>query len=483
MKLRNLFYLLLALPLVFAACETPGDDKTPEEPKVATLTVKTDAKTFDAEGGSAIIAYTLKDAPEGAAVSVTCEANWVVDLDVTPSSVMFDVKANDSEEARETKVVISYEEQVFEVPVQQEGKEAVVAPAAPKFELTSNELMEFPYTKGSGTVYFTLENPVEGVNVEAKSNADWLTISTIGDGTIDFFVAANEGEEEREATITATYGKYLDPIVVTVKQAYYIDPSTVVNEFEVIECFATCLNGGSQWDVIFIEKVENRGEIQTRISFALEEANTQRITDGTYTVENGGILLNTANLNGFSTYHSNSDATDIYAAEFVVSTDTVNKLITFTGTFSAGAVNVQLNYTGEVRGMDLGEAVSGAIEHTRWKSFQKNWQENKELLFTAISSDGSLTAVFDFYDYDDSKVLAEGTYEVSPYYDGIGAHLRASSYFKYNGVEAQLESGSATVEHITGGYKITYTVVDKNKREFTGVIEGTLTGDNAVNPA
>ena len=90
--------------------------------------------------------------------------------------------------------------------------------------------------------------------------------------------------------------------------------------------------------------------------------------------------------------------------------------------------------------------------------------------------------MFDFYDYDDSKVLAEGTYEVSPYYDGIGAHLRASSYFKYNGVEAQLESGSAIVEHITGGYKITYNVVDKNKREFTGVIEGPL-GNGGVNPA
>ena len=125
----------------------------------------------------------------------------------------------------------------------------------------------------------------------------------------------------------------------------------------------------------------------------------------------------------------------------------------------------------------------GSERRAKWKRFEKNYQDNKELLFTAVSSDGSLTAVFDFYDYDDSKVLAEGTYEVSEPINGV-AHLRASSYFKYNGVEAQLESGSATVEHITGGYKISYTVVDKNKREFTGVIEGTLTGsNNPVNPA
>ena len=205
-------------------------------------------------------------------------------------------------------------------------------------------------------------------------------------------------------------------------------------------------------------------------------------SDGTYTVENGGILVNSSNNNGFSTYRANGSlATDITAAEIAVSTDTDAKLITFAGTFQAGNAIVTLDYTGEVRGMDLGEAVSGAINHTEWKSLTKNWVENKELLFTAVSADGSLSAVFDFYDYDNSKVLAAGTYEVSPYYDGIGAHLRASSYFKYNGVESQLASGSAEVEHIAGGYKITYNVVDQIGREFSGVIEGAISG--AENPA
>ena len=479
MKLRNLFYLLLALPLAFASCETLGSETKEPVNKDPKLTVTSSlTASFDADGGPGIITYTFENAPEGAVVSATCEANWVNEINVA-AMITYNVDANASEEAREAKIFVSYEAQVYEVTVSQAGKEAVVVPATPALTLVSNSEVEYTYAGGAGSVEFTLENPVEGVAVEAKSSADWVTISKVAENAVDYSVAANEGEA-RETKITLTYG-LLEPVEVTIKQAEYIDPSTVKNVFEVFEVWATSENGGLQWDVMFVEHDDNRGDMQTRISFALAEANTQRITDGTYTVENGGILVNTASLNGFSTYHCNSDATDIHAASFEVATDTVNKTISIVGTFSAADLNIEINYNGEMRGMDLGEAVSGAINHTEWTSVTKNWHENKELLFTAVSADGSLTAVFDFYDYDSAKSLAAGTYEVSAYYDGIGAHLRASSYFNYNGVEAQLASGSAIVEHIAGGYKITYNVVDKNDREFTGVIEGAIEG--AVNPA
>ena len=478
MKLRNLYYLLLALPLAFASCETLGTETEEPVNKDPKLTVTTLAASFDADGGPGVISYTFENAPEGATVSATANDEWVNEINVGATMITYNVDANASEEARETKVVVSYEAQVFEVVVSQEGKEPVVVPATPALKLVSGSEVEYPYAGGAGSVEFTLENPVAGVAVVAESNADWVTISKVAENAVDYSVAANEGEA-RETKITLTYG-LLEPVEVTIKQAEYIDPSTVKNVFEVFEVWATSENGGLQWDVMFVEHDDNRGDMQTRISFALAEANTQRITDGTYTVENGGILVNTASLNGFSTYHCNSDATDIHAASFEVATDTVNKTISIVGTFSAADLNIEINYNGEMRGMDLGEAVSGAINHTEWTSVTKNWHENKELLFTAVSADGSLTAVFDFYDYDSAKSLAAGTYEVSAYYDGIGAHLRASSYFNYNGVEAQLASGSAIVEHIAGGYKITYNVVDKNDREFTGVIEGAIEG--AVNP-
>ncbi|MBR5595651.1 MAG: BACON domain-containing protein [Alistipes sp.] len=480
MKLKNLFYLLLALPLAFASCSDllGGDDTQTEEPKAPTLTVTSSLEVeVEAEGGTQMITYTLVNAPADAKVSATCEAEWITDLTVA-SSIIYEVAANEGE-AREATIVVSYEEQSFNVVVKQAAKPASTVL---RFEVTAESTIEFDCNAFSGSIGYILENPIEGVEVVAVSNQDWVEVTAIADGAIDFTAQANEGRA-REATITISYGP-LDPVVITLKQAQYIDPSEVVNEFVITECWANCENGGAQWDVIFVEHDDTKGDMYTIISFALAEANSQRITDGTYTVENGGILLNPANENGFSTYRSNvSDlAANIYAASFQVVTNTANKTISIVGTFSAADVNLAINYNGEMRGMDLTEAVAGAIEHTEWTSVTKNWEENKELLFTAVSADGSLTAMFDFYDYDSSKVLAAGEYEVTEWYSGINTpHLRATSVFTYNGVESQLASGSATVEHIAGGYKITYNVVDKLGREFAGVIEGAISG--ATNPA
>ena len=479
MKLKNLFYLLLALPLAFASCSEllGGEETKREEPMVPTLTVTSSLEVeVEAEGGTQMITYTLVNAPADAKVSATCEAEWITDLTVA-SSIIYEVAANEGE-AREATIVVSYEEQSFNVVVKQAAKPASTAL---RFEVTAESTIEFDCNAFSGSIGYILENPIEGVEVVAVSNQDWVEVTAIADGAIDFTAQANEGRA-REATITISYGP-LDPVVITLKQAQYIDPSEVVNEFVITECWASCENGGAQWDVTFVEHDDTKGDMQTKISFALAEANSQRITDGTYTVENGGILLNPANENGFSTYRGNaSDAADIYAASFVVATDTVNKTISIVGTFSAADVNIAINYNGEMRGMDLSEAVAGAIEHTEWASVTKNYNDSRELLFTAKSADGSLEAMFDFYDYDSSKVLAAGEYEVTEWYSGINTpHLRATSVFTYNGVESQLASGSATVEHIAGGYKITYNVVDKLGREFAGVIEGAISG--ASNPA
>ena len=476
MKLKNLFYLLLALPLAFASCsELLGDDTQTEEPKGPTLTVTSSLEVeVEAEGGTQMITYTLVNAPADAKVSATCEAAWITDLTVA-SSIIYEVAANEGE-AREATIVVSYEEQSFNVVVKQAAKPASTVL---RFEVTAESTIEFDCNAFSGSIGYILENPIEGVEVAAVSNQDWVEVTTIADGAIDFTAQANEGRA-REATITISYG-ILDPVVITLKQAQYIDPSEVVNEFVITECWANCENGGAQWDVIFVEHDDTKGDMYTVISFALAEANAQRITDGTYTVENGGILLNPTNENGFSTYRSNvSDlAADIYAASFQVATDTVNKTISIVGTFSAADVNLAINYNGEMRGMDLAEAVAGAIEHTEWAEIRTTYHTNKEYMVLATSADKSLSIVFDFYDFDSSKVLAAGEYIVS---DPINdAHVRATSTFTYNGVESQLASGSATVEHIAGGYKISYNVVDKLGREFTGVMEGAIT--NGTNPA
>ena len=478
MKLRNLFYLLLALPLVFAACENLGGDEA-KDPK---LTVSTTVKSFEADGGVGYISYTLANAPADAQVTATCDAEWITNLTVN-TKISFDVAENTTPEARETKIVVSYEAQVFEVPVEQAGADVILAP---KFELDSIDTLYFPTGEGSGSVRFILENPIQDIEVKAVSDKEWLTISTISitetEGTIDFFITANEGEE-RQATITATYGE-LDPIVVTVIQAKYIDPNAVI-EFVVDDCKAEAKDGGLRWDVIFTENDEVNGPKFTRISFALAKANTQRITDGTYSVEDGTILRNSSSFNGFSEYRYNvsDEQADIVEGTFEVTTDTQAKTISIEGLFTAGDREpkiVEIKYTGEMKGMDLTEAVSGAIEYNEWASVYKQYEGVGELMFFAISADNALTMRFTVKHSGNSKLLPAGTYNVEPFEMGKKDYMHDCKA-TYNSVEANLTSGSATFEHISGGFKIILDVTDDMGRQFTGTYEGSIVG--ATNPA
>lgn len=477
MKLKNLFYLLLALPLAFASCsDLLGDEKEPAKTPKLTVTSSLTVE-FEAEGGSGIITYTLENAPEGAQVSATCEADWVSDLTIG-AMITYKVSKNDGD-ARDTKIVVSYEQQVVEVSLTQAAKPASTAP---KFTLTSEDVIEVTYEQAAKSIEFTLENPIEGVEVEAKASADWISITNIAENAIDFIIAENEGSA-RTATITATYG-LLEPIVVTVNQAQYVDPNAVIIPFEVTECWASSENGGKQWDVTFVEHDTLLGDMYTRISFALAEANVQRVSDGTYSVANGGILLNTNNENGYTTYRYNSsEIADILDATFTVATDTTAKTISIEGTFKAGDKNIEIKYNGEMRGMDLGEATTGAISYSEWSDVYKQFDGTQELGFYAISADGALKLwlyIPHTANSDGTRLLPAGTYNVEPWESGKKDYI-LDSKATYNNVEANLTSGYATFEHISGGFKITFDLTDDLGRQFTGTYEGPIR--NATNPA
>ena len=128
MKLRNLFYLLLALPLVFAACEKGAEDTDKKPEYKAELTLTSNA-TMDvvAEAGDYEITYTAKmvevtreAAP--ATVEATCAAEWVTIGEVADTKAAFSVAANEGE-AREAKIVVKYSTESFEVTVKQAKKE------------------------------------------------------------------------------------------------------------------------------------------------------------------------------------------------------------------------------------------------------------------------------------------------------------------------------------------------------------------------
>ena len=125
--MKKVFYLLLALPLVFAACEnflptpTPGAD----EPVLSRTSNAT--RVFSHEGGEGVITYTLENAVEGTTLTATCDDQWVTNL-TAGETVTFEVVANTTEAVRETKVVVAYGKASFEVAIKQEC-EANDAPA------------------------------------------------------------------------------------------------------------------------------------------------------------------------------------------------------------------------------------------------------------------------------------------------------------------------------------------------------------------
>ena len=120
--MKKLFYLLLALPLVFAACtEQPDDNPTQKEYELVITSNK--VMEFTIEGGEGLIEWTINEVtrfspvPEPLPTFVT-EAEWIA-LDAENLGA-FTVAENEGE-AREAVLRVEYLDQVEEVTVKQEG--------------------------------------------------------------------------------------------------------------------------------------------------------------------------------------------------------------------------------------------------------------------------------------------------------------------------------------------------------------------------
>lgn len=78
--------------------------------------------------GEGVITYTLENAPKGALPTATCEADWILDLEVA-ETITFEVEFPDPylSEADQTVIKVAYEEQSFEVTVKRLAQEVPYA--------------------------------------------------------------------------------------------------------------------------------------------------------------------------------------------------------------------------------------------------------------------------------------------------------------------------------------------------------------------
>ena len=226
--MKKFFYFLLALPLVFAAC---GNEPEPEPVvKDPVLNVTETTLDFVAEGAEGTIHYSVENAVEGTEVEATCAAEWVTNLTVA-ENITFVVEANEGE-ARETSIVVAYGDLQKSVAVKQAAKGEEPKPTAPVLEAVTAEV-EYDWNTTMGEVEFKLENPIDGVEVKAKSSAMWISQVQVKENKILFAMSENKGEA-REGKITAEYGM-LEPIEFTIKQGAYVapDPVVTINEESV----------------------------------------------------------------------------------------------------------------------------------------------------------------------------------------------------------------------------------------------------------
>ena len=162
---------------------------------------------FSYEGGEGVITYTLENPVEETMLVAGCAAWWVTDITVG-EIITFKVK-NNTAEARQAEIVVNYGELSFTVTINQ------AAMPVPVLTLTSDSLVEFKADGGNGVIEYTIENTVEGIELTADCEAEWVTDLAVGE-TITFAVAQNQTIETRQTKVVVAYGAL--SFEVTVKQ-------------------------------------------------------------------------------------------------------------------------------------------------------------------------------------------------------------------------------------------------------------------------
>lgn len=163
-----------------------------------------------AEGGEYSLTYSIENPAENGEVAATADVDWIDSWNYdTDGKVSFNVRANETEEDRPAVITVTYSysggsPQSFTVNVLQaaKGTEPPV-PGAPELTLTSEGEISAEAAGSDFEITYTLDNPVEGVNLKAE-HEDWIT-TTINDGNIAVKVDPNTDTAERTGTITVTY--------------------------------------------------------------------------------------------------------------------------------------------------------------------------------------------------------------------------------------------------------------------------------------
>lgn len=167
-------------------------------------------KVYTSEAATYTLYYEIENPREGVELELTSEEKWISDLGADRRRISFTLSQNDDIKTRRGNIKLSYEgAESVTVEIAQSGIDQSV--------IVVNDPETVIYMGSSVTVDYSIENPQEGVKLQATSKVSWITGVVVKDKSITFDVSKNTDKSVRSGKIELTYGN-AEPTNVTVRQ-------------------------------------------------------------------------------------------------------------------------------------------------------------------------------------------------------------------------------------------------------------------------
>ena len=316
-------------------------------------------------------------------------------------------------------------------------------PAKSELTLTSEATLEFGAQGGEAEISYTLTNAVEGVELTATCDADWVEV--VASAKVRVTVAKNEGDA-REATINVAYGE--ESFEVLVKQAAKPAKEYLFDEELAYAERLSLAEYGFPDNYFLIGFYNEAGNILLGAVLVGQEGESI-LQAGTYTAANGGLLIE-----GFELYVGETEEYFFEGGDGTVVVGGDIDGYTFDIELTdADAQNFHFTYEGVVENMKLGGDLP-----------------TEDVVFEAIYCEGEYygTEYSDTYNYylllsdlgsdEDGYAMAGGTYYQVDLYS-VEGEVDAEGYIHVPAGTYTFDVDDSTAEWTMGNYYSGYAKV------------------------
>lgn len=490
-EMKKLFIsLLIALPMLFVACDKEPVKEPDQQPDVVTLSRLSDAEVnFEAEGGMGEIRYELKNATDITQLKAECSVEWIDIDDITMGEVIsYVVAVNDQPAERVATIRVSYNDLSFDVKVMQAATAyvegwAIVGSMTNDWDVASAIAMsaEGDYFAARGVVLTTADSfkfIKDGSYAESRGGQGYLAEPN------HYYEASRSGSDVRVKE-DGRYDIYLNATL----DAYYIMAEGVSPD-EAEDGSPETPNvpddtANASWSIMgdFVDNSWSEAlSLKKNVDYAVVE-------DVSFANSDGRGLV-------FKLYRNGGESeADIYgvATERIYSLDTP---IAPTSLDRGGSHDIVVEADTDALYDIFFDAVNlklWVVADGEYPTMDVDWTSAEGILFSSnnyclsLMSQG-LNLYLDFYcEVHSEGIIPEATYYVDEELGGENILSVEGSQVAIHGIKTSLLDGEMTITHISGGYRIDIEILTFHMHRIKVCYEGPLAenpylGQPVVNP-